>query len=299
MQNSQGRCWPAGHTLQVFILGLCLVGVGACGSQDAGAGPPPADATAAAVCAPGDQKACACPGGMQGAQRCNDDGRAWGECLGCPSSDPPDAGAKPDSGVPADTVASSDAGATTPADSGPTLPSYVNIDILSALLGPSKSDGTSWDESPTVPSSITDGLALALEAPGTGPILNFMASAAVQALSKPDPIGGGQLDQGTGFDPTLNIELANETNNTEDTFEPTWPGPPGWRSVRLSSALKLRMTIRDEDLVYNDDVGVATVTYADVVAAWIDGRTYWVRVDSQTNNQLLAVAIQVTTAASR
>lgn len=299
MQNRQGRRWPADQTFQVVALGLCLVGVGACGSQDAEASSPPADATAAPVCAPGDQKTCACPGGMQGAQRCNDDGKAWGECLGCPSSNPPDAGAKQDSGVPADTIASSDAGATAPADSGPALPSYVNIDILSTLLGPSKSDGTSWDSSGTVPSSITDGLAVALGVPGTGPILNFMASSGVQALSKPDPIGSAQLDVGTGFDPTLNLELANTTNNTEDTFEPTWPGSPGWISVKLSSGLKVRLTVQDEDLVYNDDVGVATVTYADIVAAWIDGRTYWVRVDSQTNNQLLAVAIQVTTAASR
>jgi hypothetical protein len=214
-----------------------------------------------------------------------DDGRAWGECLGCPSSIPADAGVALDVGIPADTTVISDTGAAVPADSGPSLPPYVNIDIISALLGPSKSDGTSWDVSSTVPASVTDALAVALEAPGTGPILNFMATATVQALSKPDPIGTAQLDEGTGFDPTLNIELANEEDNTEDTFEPTWPGPPGWRSVKLSADLKVRLTIEDEDLVYNDDVGVATVTYTEIVAAWVDGRTYWVRVDKQTNKQ--------------
>jgi hypothetical protein len=142
---------------------------------------------------------------------------------------------------------------------------------------------------------VTAGLATALGLPGTGGILNFMSSAAVQALSKPDPIGSAELNQGAGFDPASDRELANIDNNTEDTFEPTWPGAPGWRSVKLSVDLKVRVTIQDEDFFYNDDVGVATATAEDITAAWLDGRTYWVRVDSQTNNQLLAIAIQVTT----
>ena len=41
------------------------------------------------VCAPGKQEACACPGGAQGAQKCNATGTGYGDCA-CPDS--PDAG---------------------------------------------------------------------------------------------------------------------------------------------------------------------------------------------------------------
>jgi hypothetical protein len=187
----------------------------------------------------------------------------------------------------------SDGGATV-SDTGPTVPGYVNIEIISALLGPSKSDGTPWDGTGTVPASVTDGLAIALRVPGMGDILNFMASSTIQSLSKPDPLGTAQLDVGSGFGNA--ITLANANNLTIDTFEPTWPGQPGWLSVKFSMALKVRLTLQDEDLLYNDDVGVATITGSDLYQAWLDGRTYWVRVEGQTQNQLLAVAVQVTTA---
>jgi hypothetical protein len=267
-----------------FAIPLISIGVVACG-QNAESEGHENDSAPALVCAPGDQKSCACPGGSQGAQRCDNAGRTWGPCLACGTVPSPDAGP----------VGGADAASPAP-DTAPKPPTYVNIEILSVLLGPSKSDGTSWDASGTVPSSVTDGLAAVLRLPGTGEILNFMASAAVQALSKPDPIGTAQIDVSTGFDAKLDRELANDTNNTEDTFEPTWPGNPGWSSVMFSTDLKVRVKIKDADLVEDDDVGVATLVGSDIYQAWLDGRTYWVRVDEQTNRQLLAVAIQVTTA---
>ncbi|MBI3202093.1 MAG: hypothetical protein HYZ29_11165 [Myxococcales bacterium] len=60
-----------------LALGLSLVGC----SDDAGAG----DAEAG-QCLPGEQVACACPGGAsKGAQICADDGKSFGACLGCAS----------------------------------------------------------------------------------------------------------------------------------------------------------------------------------------------------------------------
>jgi hypothetical protein len=53
------------------------------------------------VCAPGQQIACACPGGGSGAQVCNSAGTGYGTCSGCGSGDAgaPDSGSS-DSGVP-------------------------------------------------------------------------------------------------------------------------------------------------------------------------------------------------------
>jgi hypothetical protein len=181
-------------------------------------------------------------------------------------------------------------------------PAYVNIDILQTLIGPSKSDGTYWDTTGTIPSSVTNALAAAAGQPEVGPLLEFMASSAVQSLSKPDPFGYAELDwAGTGFDSAYDIPLADTSNNTEDTFQPTFPGPPqppGWQQVAYSDGLLVRVTLTDEDLALNDDIGTATVKHGDILAAWTAQGTYWVRVDDQTQKQLLAIAIQVTTAAA-
>jgi hypothetical protein len=67
MRNLYGRCSRMNFPFHAVALGLLLLG--ACGSQETEPGYPAPDATTAPVCAPGDQKACACPGGMQGAQR--------------------------------------------------------------------------------------------------------------------------------------------------------------------------------------------------------------------------------------
>ena len=57
----------------IFSLLAILLGPGACSSESAENSP-------STICSPGKQEACACPGGEEGAQRCNDDGSAWGPC---------------------------------------------------------------------------------------------------------------------------------------------------------------------------------------------------------------------------
>ena len=63
--------------LMILVVGIALVMFSACSSDD---GP-------ARICEPGDQKACACPGGSSGAQVCADDGTKWGVCMGCDTAD--------------------------------------------------------------------------------------------------------------------------------------------------------------------------------------------------------------------
>jgi hypothetical protein len=172
---------------------------------------------------------------------------------------------------------------------------FVNIEIIQCLVGPSKSDGTEWDFSATVSSSVTTALASALDLAGIGPILNFLATPSIKALSKPDPYGSAELGWvGSGFDPTLTIVLADTTNNMDDTFQPLWLGTRGWAGVSLSSSLMVRLTLFDEDLVYDDAIGVATISGAQIKAALAAGGTYWVRTDEMTVKQLLAIGIQVT-----
>jgi hypothetical protein len=105
---------------------------------------------------------------------------------------------------------------------------------------------------------------------------------------------------GSGFDPKLTIHLATTANNTENTFQPSWPTPtPGWRTVPFTPGLKVRVKLQDEDLVEPDDIGTATIKYEDLLVAWKAQDSHWVRVDAQTNKQLLAVQIQVSGIADR
>ena len=173
----------------------------------------------------------------------------------------------------------------------------VNIEIIQCLIGPSKSDGTEWDFSAKVPASTTTALASALGLPGVGPIINFLATPSIAALSKPDPYGTAELDwNGTGFDPARTIVLADPTNNMGNTFQPLWLGTRGWASLPLSAPLMIRLTLMDEDLIYDDAIGVATISGADIKAAFAAGGTTWVRTDGMTVKQILAIGIQVTPA---
>jgi hypothetical protein len=173
----------------------------------------------------------------------------------------------------------------------------VNVEIIQCLVGPSKSDGTEWDFSATVPASVTTALASALGTPGIGPILNFLANPSIANLSKPDPYGIAELDwNGTGFDPTLAIVLADPSNNMGDTFQPLWLGTRGWAALPLSPSLMVRVTLMDEDLIQDDAIGVATISGAQIKAAFAAGGTYWVRTDEMTVKQILAIGIQVTPA---
>lgn len=239
----------------------------------------------ATACVPGTQLACAVPNACTGIQVCAADGHGYGPC---------ECGGVGGAGG----AAAGGAGGT---GGGVANPTFVNIEVISILAGPGKVDGTQWDDTDKVPQEVWDGLAAALGFPGAGKVLDFMESAAAQSLNKPDPYGMAELDwAGTGFDPKFNMALGTVDNNTEDTFLPIWPqisgyGMPGWHKVYFTMDLKVRITLWDEDLVNDDDMGILTLDGSAIGAAWEAGGTYWVRVENQTQKQVLAVALQVTT----
>ena len=177
----------------------------------------------------------------------------------------------------------------------PELPATVSIEVLGALIGPGKIDHTTWDGTGTVPPEILMALADAFGYPGVDKIVDVVQQAAYQALSKPDPFGTANLNpDGTGFDAADDVTLATIETNTDNTFTPIWPMPyPGWTDLPFDKGLQVRITLYDEDLEYNDDIGVVTVTYADLVEAWKAQDSHWVRVEEQGGGQILAVQIQV------
>lgn len=61
--------------VRAALLGSVVAGIAACGSSGS------SDATTGGTnCTPGEQKACACPGGTQGVQQCSADGRSLEDC---------------------------------------------------------------------------------------------------------------------------------------------------------------------------------------------------------------------------
>ena len=172
------------------------------------------------------------------------------------------------------------------------MPELVTVLVVDAVIGPGKSDGTQWDGYEYVPSSIRSDLAKVIGGGIRSKILDWLLSVANQGLAKPDPYGWVELDVGNGYE--ADAWLAGTGDNTEDTFTPIWPGGgSGWSEVPFVSDLRLRVTLFDEDLVNDDDIGVAVINFDDVLEAWADGSKYYVLTADQTANQLLMVGIEV------
>jgi hypothetical protein len=225
-------------------------------------------------------------------------------CESCAGANTDDG--KPDGGTSSGTSTdlggadSTSAGAPDLASAGqagapPQLPATVSIEVLSALIGPGKVDGTTWDGTGTVPPDILEALADAFGYPGVDKIVDVVQQAAYQALSKPDPFGTANLNpDGSGFDAINDVELATRITNTEDTFTPIWPMPfPGWKDLAFDDALQVRLTLYDEDLSLDDDMGVVTINYADLLEAWQAQDSHWIRVEDQGDGQILAIQVQV------
>lgn len=168
------------------------------------------------------------------------------------------------------------------------LPSFVNVEVRQALLGPSKVGGSAWDGLGRLDSS---GQTLVLQALGTSdPVTQLglvFANPALAALEKPDPAGFVRCMSGP-------IEVQRlALPKVQDTFTPIWAGAI-MRRVPLAPSTRLEVDLWDKDLAADDPMGTSTITHADLVAAIREGTLHHVRVSGQTNNQVLFVDISVT-----
>lgn len=175
------------------------------------------------------------------------------------------------------------------------LPRKVNIYVDSVVIGPGKMDGNQWDSTgfsfAPVPSSVITGLSTALGVPGAGSILEFMAqNADVKSLEKPDPYGAAYLGLNGKYDDELGLGFAAE----QDTFFVTLGVGFGWEDVDLEDEPRVKIMLLDEDLMNDDSIGSPVVTSDDILEALDDGEVFYVRVENQTQNQVLLIGIEVT-----
>ena len=175
------------------------------------------------------------------------------------------------------------------------LPETFSVDFHGALIGPAKSDRTTWDGNSAI--SDADWATLLALNPSTAPygeLAGFLADLAMSTLYKPDPFGYMELNRGNGYDPELLQHLATEGNNIQDSFQPMWPSPlTGYTGVPFNEDMRIRTRLWDKDLLNNDPIGAAVIGFDHILEAYLDEGVYWVNVADQTQQQLLMLAIEV------
>jgi len=169
-------------------------------------------------------------------------------------------------------------------DTGPVVPTTVRVEILSAVIGPGKSDGTQWDGNGAVDAGLVAWLADAAGLPATK-IIEKVAEALFQAMSKPDPIGFAEIDRGHGW------AERQDFLKTQDSFQPNFEPSPVFSNVVLAST-SIKVTLLDSDLAYDDDIGVVVLPAFLLEQVWLVGDA-WVNTAGQTNGQLLLLRVVV------
>jgi hypothetical protein len=278
---------------------------------------------AAAVCVRGTSIGCVCTDGRSGAQVCSADGSGYEPCMctgtgsggalgaggvqgtgGSPSGGTTGSagrggatgagGQNVDAGVPIRDAATADGKVSTPVDGGYSG-RWVTVQIVDAIIAPGKADGTTWDGFGTIPSDVLTDVDQALAA--INPVEGILAVLAGPALNgalisvdKPDPYG---VAQATTFGVVGDTYwIVDRTHALPDTYTPIWP-TFGYTNVPIDSDVRIAVEIWDQDISDDDPIGVAQINSADLKAALAAQAKYEVRVDDQTDGQLLFIGVSV------
>lgn len=165
------------------------------------------------------------------------------------------------------------------------LPRFARVAFVGLLAGPGKVDGTQWD-GPGGAVSREDWQQVAVALGAANPyaaVIGVFAGPTLQALEKPDCGGSAVLTSsaGTGTQWTL--------TKKQDTFTPQWGAT--WDHVPLDGTARIRVEVIDHDLFFNDPMGIFEVPSASIHAALAAGKVLPVRVEDQTNRQILFALI--------
>jgi len=189
------------------------------------------------------------------------------------------------------------------------LPKTVSVEVLSALIGPSKVDGSKWDGighvKPEVQQQVQRiaaqkvvalaGLAVGVAAAPYTAAVSLMSGIGTSFLSKedkPDPYGTVEVAVDNEYQPAMKRDLYPRGGFEKDTFMPSFPDG-AFQRIPLKKGTRFRVTLWDKDLTKSDFIGKAEITYDDLVAALNAGKIYQVMVADQTQNQLLFIGIAV------
>jgi hypothetical protein len=170
----------------------------------------------------------------------------------------------------------------------------VSIDVVDAVISPGMANKEAWDGIGTIPSEVWSGLTAALGAPQPySAVITFFGDQLIQQLDNPEPFGTAELLSQSSPDDGVSHVLATTTSNQEDTLIPLWPTPGRWSGVSVTSDLRVRVTLFDEDLSNHDPIGVVELNSQDIEDAIRAGQVFHARVTDQGNGQILFIGLSV------
>jgi len=176
------------------------------------------------------------------------------------------------------------------AEPTPTGTRLATIEVVDATISPGKANHNVWDFVGQVPDSVWSGLASALGAPEPFPaVVGFLDTQSL--LPRPDPFGTAALLSVYSEENEIESPLATTEDNPQDTFTPTWPTRSHWEKVPLTSDLRVRVSLTDEDLSEHDPIGVVELSSRDIDAAIAAGQVLHVKVSGQGTAQILFVGV--------
>jgi hypothetical protein len=177
-----------------------------------------------------------------------------------------------------------------------TLPSGEQVELVTVrledvMIAPAKSDGRQWDVATPIDEPNARAQVVAAMDHAPDPKRAYEAALAAiarlgDAWGRPDIAGKVSLDQADGTEEKRTFE------GPIDTFTPRLGVT--WTHVPLSHWTTMHMYLVEKDPGGTEDVGAVVLSAHDLARAFEQhGRVHHVRVDDQTNGQVLYVGIVV------
>lgn len=173
-----------------------------------------------------------------------------------------------------------------PSNADYALPRSVRLTLHGVTIAMGKYDGTAWDGPGRIAPGQAQKLSIALGTPNPyAQVIAILSDPVNQALAKPEVLGRAMLVRATGFDSSIALKAPR------DTFTPQFAGPPSWGGIPLDGTVRLSVELSDDDVLFPDPMGSFQLNTADLVYALRAQNIVNVRVDGQTNRQILFAAI--------
>lgn len=181
---------------------------------------------------------------------------------------------------------------------GGSQPTYLDIEILSALIGPLKVNDRPWDSKSSVnPSAVA--LVSEMMLPGSGAaassVISAVKSAAPHGTAAPDVIGY-IVQRGPTIKALVSVAgtpmaLALKHQKTQDSYTPRFfANYQGWP---VFEGTRFQIQLWDADLLENDQIAVVEINYKHLLDAAEKGKPTWINVADQSLNQLLYILVSV------
>jgi tetratricopeptide (TPR) repeat protein len=160
------------------------------------------------------------------------------------------------------------------------------VTLTGLLVGPAKANSKPWDGFGKVGGKKIAKLAAALS--GVEPYtaaLGLISGPVFSSIEAPDVAGRAELYR--------NGRLVHryKLRKRQDTYTPSWSGIV-WKGVNVYES-SIRLTLVDRDFDNDDDIGILEITSDQLQEAAEEGKVFPVKVNDQTNNQVLFALILV------